>query len=153
MFHTGYLWTDPGAPPESRPTDIALMSPAAVDCMARRFPRLRILMAHFGNPWWEEAWKITWSNRNVHADLSGGTALGRSLRMWEDVFAPNGNLDTPTLNRVLYASDTTIFVAPGKERFRKHLEFYDNLYDVLKVPGDMRERINRGTAIELFELG
>ncbi len=91
MFHTGYLSDESRCPCPSRvPTDITLMAPAAVDCMARRFPKLRILMAHFGNPWWEEAWKITWSNRNVHADLSGGTALNRSLRMWEDIFRPNG---------------------------------------------------------------
>ncbi len=57
-------------------------APAAIDCMSRRHPDLKILMAHFGNPWWEEAWKITWSVPNVYAELSGGTAYQRSLMMW-----------------------------------------------------------------------
>ena len=45
------------------------MRPAAIDCLSRRHPDLKILMAHYGNPWWEEAWKITWSSPNVYADL------------------------------------------------------------------------------------
>ena len=142
MFHTGYLGTGLdmyGLPTKPRPTDITLMRPAAVDCMARRFPKLKILMAHFGNPWWEEAWKITWSNRNVHGELSGGTALIRSLRMWEDIFAPNGRLDMATLNRILYASDVIIFNNPGQEGFEAYFEFYDNLCNVIKAPEELRE--------------
>ncbi len=149
MFHTGFH----GLAAKPRPTDITLTRPAAVDSMARRFPKLKILMAHFGNPWWEEAWKITWSNRNVHAELSGPTTVRRSLRMWEDIFCPNGNLDTVTLNRILYASDVRIFDAPGREGFDVHFEFYDNLYNVIKAPEKVRERTNRGAALELFELG
>jgi len=156
MFHTGYIASgldDYGLPSKTRPTDIALMRPSAVDSMARRHRKLRILMAHFGNPWWEEAWKITWSNPNVHAELSGGTAYRRSLRMWEDIFAPNGNLDVETLNRVLFATDVVIFTHPGQEGFEGYFEFYDRLYSVIKAPAELREKINRGTAIELFKLG
>ena len=155
MFHTGYLGLgldDFGMPRKTRPTDISLMRPAAVDCMARRHPKLKILMAHFGNPWWEEAWKITWSNPLVYAELSGGTAYRRSLRMWEDVFSPNGNLDTETLDKILFASDVSFFSYPGKEGFEPYFAFYDALYDVIKAPAELREKINRGTAGELFEL-
>jgi predicted TIM-barrel fold metal-dependent hydrolase len=150
MFHTGYLAQ--GVWERSRPVDIALMRPSAVDSMARRHPSLRILMAHFGNPWWEEAWKITWSNPNVYAELSGGTAYRRSLRMWEDVFCPNGTLDTDTLNRVLYASDVSFFSRAGREGFEPYFVFYDALYDRIGAPEELREKINRGTAMKLFEL-
>lgn len=155
MFHTGYLargLDDFGVPKKPRPTDISLMRPAAVDCMARRFPKLKILMAHFGNPWWEEAWKITWSNPMVHAELSGGTAYRRSLLMWREIFSPNGNLDTETLNKVLFASDIVIFENPGNEGFQPYFEFYDKLFDAVKAPEELREKVNRGTAVELFEL-
>jgi predicted TIM-barrel fold metal-dependent hydrolase len=150
MFHTGYLGR--GVWERSRPVDIALMRPSAVDSMARRHPDLRILMAHFGNPWWEEAWKITWSNPNVYAELSGGTAFRRSLRMWEDVFCPNGDLDTETLDRVLYASDVSLFRNPGHEGFEPYFVFYDKLYDQIGASAELREKINRGTAMKLFEL-
>ena len=44
-----------------------------LDHIARLFPRLNIIGAHFGNPWWEEAWTMLKSNDNIYADLSGGT--------------------------------------------------------------------------------
>lgn len=156
MFHTGYLGIGLDQyelPRKSRPTDITLMRPAAIDCLIRRHPKLRVLMAHFGNPWWEEAWKVTWSDKNVYAELSGGTAYWRSLRMWEDIFCPNGKLDVETLNKVLFASDVVIFRNPGNEGFEPYFEFYDNLYNVIKAPDDLREKINRGTGLELFRLG
>ena len=153
MFHTGYLASELeayGIPRKPRPTDIALMRPSAVDSMARRHPRLKILMAHFGNPWWEEAWKITWSNPLVYAELSGGTAFRRSLRMWEDIFAPNGNLDTETMSRVVFASDVSFFSHPGQEGFEPYFEFYDKLFDTIGAPPELREKVNRETAMELF---
>ena len=151
MFHTGYLAF--GVFEKSRPTDITFMRPAAVDCLARRHRNLKILMAHFGNPWWEEAWKITWSNPKVYAELSGGTAYRRSLLMWREIFAPNGELDTETFSKLLFASDVTFFAHPGKERFEPYFEFYDKLFEAVGASEALREKVNRGNAIELFELG
>jgi predicted TIM-barrel fold metal-dependent hydrolase len=150
MFHTGYLGL--GVFQKSRPTDITFMRPAAVDSLARRHRDLKILMAHFGNPWWEEAWKITWSNPKVHAELSGGTAYRRSLLMWRETFAPNGELDVETFSKILYASDVRVFGEPGKEGFEPYFAFYDKLFDAVGAPDDLREKVNRGNALELFGL-
>jgi predicted TIM-barrel fold metal-dependent hydrolase len=150
MFHTGYLGL--GVFAKSRPTDITLMRPAAVDSLARRHRDLKILMAHFGNPWWEEAWKITWSNPKAYAELSGGTAYRRSLSMWRDLFAPNGELDVETFGKLLFASDVTVFVEPGSEGFQPYFDFYDKLFDAVGAPDDLRDRVNRGTALALFDL-
>jgi len=149
MFHTGYLGI--GVFERARPTDITFMSPAAVDCMSRRHPDLKILMAHFGNPWWEEAWKIMWSVPNVYAELSGGTAFKRSMRMWAETFAPNGVLDPESLGKVLYASDVRVFIE--NEGFDPYFEFYDELFDAVGASPEMREKVNRGNALELFGLG
>jgi len=146
MFHTGYLAM--GVFERARPTDIRNMSPAAVDCMSRRHPDLKILMAHFGNPWWEEAWKIMWSVPNVYAELSGGTAFKRSIRMWAEIFAPNGVLDEESLGKVLYASDVSVF--RENEGFEPYFEFYDKLFDAVGASEEMRERVNRGNARMLF---
>jgi len=148
MFHTGYLAR--GSDP-SRPTDIALMRPAAVDCMSRRHPDLKILMAHFGNPWWEEAWKIMWSVPNVYAEMSGGTAYRRSISMWAEIFAPNGELDEESMNKLLFASDMSIF--RENEGFEPYFVFYDRLFDAVGASAEMREKVNRGTAMRLFGLG
>jgi len=147
MFHTGYLARRRDT---RRPTDIALMRPAAVDCTSRRHPDLKILMAHFGNPWWEEAWKIMWSVPTVYAELSGGTAYKRSISMWVEIFAPNGALDEESMNRLLFASDMSIFVED--EGFEPYFEFYDKVFDAVGASPEMREKVNRGTALRLFGL-
>jgi len=147
MFHTGYLARrrEP-----KRPTDIALMRPAAIDCMGRRHPDLKILMAHFGNPWWEEAWKILWSVPNVYAELSGGTAYKRSISMWAEMFAPNGELDEESMSKLLFASDMSIF--REDEGFEPYFVFYDKLFDAVGASAEMREKVNRGTTLRLFGL-
>jgi predicted TIM-barrel fold metal-dependent hydrolase len=146
VFHTGYLGRSFAAP--SRPTDIALMRPAAVDCLSRRHPDLKIIMAHYGNPWWEEAWKIAWSTPNVYADLGGGTAIFRSLTMWREMFAPNGVLDETSLTKLMFASDVRYFdVEPD---VKPYCDFYDGLFEAVGAPEELRERANRGNAEALF---
>lgn len=148
VFHTGYLARSFAAP--SRPTDIALMRPSAVDCLSRRHPELKIVMSHYGNPWWEEAWKITWSNPNIYADLSGGTAFKRSLLMWRETFAPNGQLDTESVEKLLFASDVGYF--HGDPQVEPYFEFYDKVFDAIGAPPELREKVNRGNAAALFGL-
>jgi predicted TIM-barrel fold metal-dependent hydrolase len=148
VFHTGYLGRSFAAP--SRPTDIALMRPAAVDCLSRRHPDLKIIMAHYGNPWWEEAWKIAWSTPHVYADMGGGTAIYRSLAMWREMFAPNGVLDETSLAKLMFASDVGYF--EGEPNVKPYFDFYDKLLDAVGAPEELRERVNRGNAAALFAL-
>lgn len=147
IFHTGYLMAkffDPGyILGRSKYIDIANMRPAAVDLVARAFPDMKILMAHFGNPWWEEAWSILSCNQNIYADLSGGTAFQKSMNMWKDLFAPNGKLHNGTVRKLCFASDGTHFV-PGESDYVPVLEFYMRLYEELKVPNELIDLINYG---------
>jgi len=146
VFHTGYLAPEFSRSPSH--TDITLMRPAAIDALSRRHPDLKILMAHYGNPWWEEAWKITWSSPNVYADLCGGTAIYRSLNMWRGLFAPNGTLDPVSISKLLFATDDRIF----EEAYDPNpfCEFYDELFDAIGASEAQREQVNRGNAIRLF---
>jgi predicted TIM-barrel fold metal-dependent hydrolase len=45
--------------------------PLLVDEVAVDFPRVRFVLAHFGNPWLLEAAEVIYKNINVWADLSG----------------------------------------------------------------------------------
>ena len=45
--------------------------PIYVDKVAASFPRLKIIMAHFGWPWYEEALAVAMHKANVYIDLSG----------------------------------------------------------------------------------
>ncbi len=146
VFHTGYLGRSAGV----RHTDITLMRPAAVDCLSRRHPDLKIVMAHYGNPWWEEAWKIAWSTPNVYADMGGGTAFTRSLLMWREMLAPNGLLDEASVAKLMFATDVRYF--DSEPQVEPYIRFYEDLLEAVGAPESLRERVNCGNALALFNI-
>jgi predicted TIM-barrel fold metal-dependent hydrolase len=146
VYHTGYLGTSGR---ELRPVQIEHMRAAQIDAIARRFPDLRILMAHFGNPWWEEAWKISWSHPNVYADLSGGTAIHRATRMWAETFAPDGALLESSVRKLCFASDVRYFLEDAYP-FEPYITFYDRILERIGASEALREQVYRGNAGALF---
>ena len=154
VFHTGYLMVglfEKGGKYGEKPSliDITDMRPAAIDRIVRGVPDLKILMAHFGNPWWEEAWKMIATHKNVYADLSGGTAYRRALSMWSEMFAPDGALDTQSAEKLCFGSDCGYFAA-GHFGFEKYIDFYDRLFDRIALPDISRERVRSGNISSLF---
>ena len=153
IFHTGFVLLgrfEPGSW-DARKTivDITNMRPSALDRVARAFPDLKIIMAHFGNPWWEEAWKMIGSHKNIYADLSGGDTFRRSIDMWKEIFAPNGNLDTGALSKLCFGTDGQSFL-PGHYGTPAVFKLYDRLFDILKIPSEIQEKINRGNILKLL---
>ncbi len=146
VFHTGYLGFHRR---EARPINMQHMRAAEIDTVARRFPKLRIVMAHFSNPWWEEAWKISWTRGNVYADLSGGTAVNRSLAMWSETFAPNGKLLPGSLAKLTFASDLVYWRAE-LPAVRQYIDFYEEIFNRVKAPAGLRRKIWSRTAAGLF---
>ncbi len=64
VFHTGALETgDRGLLKYSHPLNI--------DEVAHHFPKLKIVMAHMGNPWLLDCAAVMSKNENVYADMSG----------------------------------------------------------------------------------
>jgi len=149
VFHTGYLMQ--AAEREERPKHMEYMRAAQVEVVSRRFPGLKILMAHFSNPWWEEAWKVSWTKPNVYADLSGGTAIHRSTRMWAEMFAPDGQLLESSIRKLCFASDVHYF-REGEYPFEPYMAFYDRVYDQIGLSPELREVVDRGNARSLFGL-
>lgn len=45
--------------------------PLHVDRIAHSFPKLKIIMAHMGNPWLIDTVAVMWKNPNVYTDFSG----------------------------------------------------------------------------------
>lgn len=64
IFHTGMLM-------EGVPGRLKQSHPLNIDCLAHRFPELKIVMAHFGNPWIVDGTAVVLRNKNVYIDLSG----------------------------------------------------------------------------------
>ena len=148
VFHTGYLGFRGREDP---PVQMEHMRAAQVEAIARRFPDLKILMAHFSNPWWEEAWKVSLSTKNVYADLSGGTAILRSVRMWAEMFAPDGRLLEASIGKLCFGSDTR-YLREGEFPFERYIEFYERIFDAIGLPEQLRDRVNRGNIRSLFGL-
>lgn len=156
VFHTGYLSDTLFKPGRllgrEDYVDITHMRPAAIDRIARAFPELKILMAHFGNPWWEEAWNVIHSFPNVYADLSGGTAYRKPMEMWKQLFTFDGRIDAATVGKLCFASDGSSCFQ-GVWESRPHIEFYEQFFEALNVPAELREKINRGNAQMLTRRG
>lgn len=148
VYHTGYLGTHGR---ELRPVQIEHMRAAQIDVIARRFPDLKILMAHFSNPWWEEAWKISWTHLNVYADLSGGTAIRRATRMWAETFAPDGELLESSVRKLCFGSDVRYF-QEGAYPFEPYIAFYDRILDRIGASEALKEQVCRGNVRALFGL-
>ena len=155
VFHTGFLsdkLLKPGALLGREDyVDITHMRPATADRIARAFPDLNILMAHFGNPWWEEAWNAVHSFENVYADLSGGTGYRRPIEMWKQLFTFGGGPDIASIAKLCFASDAS-YCFQDFYQFQPFIEFYERFFDALDVPADVREQVNRGNVRRLVGL-
>jgi predicted TIM-barrel fold metal-dependent hydrolase len=63
IFHTGDC--------VSTMARLKFSHPLTIDDLAFRFPSLKIVMAHMGNPWLWDTAEVIYKNENVYADLSG----------------------------------------------------------------------------------
>ncbi|MDP6779279.1 MAG: amidohydrolase family protein [Candidatus Latescibacteria bacterium] len=148
VFHTGYLGCSGR---ELNPVCMEHMRAAQVERIARRFPDLKMLMAHYSNPWWEEGWKVSMSSPNVYADLSGGTAILRSTRMWSDLLAPDGQILEASIRKLCFGSDVGYF-REGEFPFKPNIDFYERIFDAIDLPPELREQVNRGNVRTIFGL-
>lgn len=64
IFHTGLLL-------KGSKGFLKNAHPLAIDEVASSFPDLKIVIAHFGNPWIQDCAAVVVKNQNVYADLSG----------------------------------------------------------------------------------
>lgn len=148
IFHTGYLAFGRR---EERPVWMEHMRAAQVEVVSRRFPDLKILMSHFSNPWWDEAWKVAWTKQNVYADLSGGTAIQRSTAFWADLFAPDGKVFERSVRKLCFGSDVGYF-RKGQFPFEPYIAFHERIFDRIGLSKRLREKVNHGNVRALFRL-
>lgn len=68
MFHTGDTATSTGSLEHARPI--------ALDKVANERQSLKIIVCHFGNPWFQETAELLYKHPNVYADISGLFSVG-----------------------------------------------------------------------------
>lgn len=104
LIHTGQIF-DPG-------NKIKYNNPVFVDDVAVDFPSLRLIVAHFGWPWVDEAIAVVQRNPNVYFDISG----------WAPKYIPKLVIDYmngPLSDKALFGTD---FPLISWERFISELE-------------------------------
>jgi len=93
LLHTGFVLLTEGDAAEGVSSDF--MRPACLDLVARRFPRLRMILAHLGMPWYEEAATMARFHPNVYVDWTASrhgwrtvksTTFFRELFWWDNAF-------------------------------------------------------------------
>jgi len=100
VIHTGFT---------SRFKHIKYGQPIYIDKVAADFPKLRIVIAHVGVPWVDEAITVAAKNPNVSVDVSGWQAF--ASRMPHKVYrmVADAKLMRVFPNRMLWGSDFPLF--------------------------------------------
>lgn len=146
LFHLGIVanlpgWTD---------CDSNLMRAIHLDHIARSLPELRLVGAHFGNPWCEEAAMSCRWNPNLFFDLSGSLLkyrrpafLGELL--WWKAGGPYASPDrTDAWQKIVFGSDV------DSEQIADVINDYTVVMDTLGLAPELREAMWYGTAARLL---
>ena len=75
LFHTGDTAFSTG--------DLARSHPLTLDALANKREELKIVLCHFGNPWFEDVAELIYKHPNVYADISGLTTGGAYAAKYE----------------------------------------------------------------------
>ena len=77
LFHTGDTAFSTG--------ELARSHPLTLDGLANKREELRIVLCHFGNPWFEDVAELIYKHQNVYTDISGlitGGAYAEKYAKW-----------------------------------------------------------------------
>lgn len=148
LFHLGIVsnsrgWTD---------VDNNQMRPVYLDHIARTFPELRMIGAHFGNPWSDEAAMCCRWNMNLFFDLSGSLLKYRKpsylgeLLWWRSTghYAARDGRDA--WEKIVFGSDV------DSPEIEDMVNGYSGLMDALELAPELREAIWQGTAKRILGL-
>ena len=149
LFHLGIVARRRDMEQDDR--DSNRCRPIYLDHIARLFPALRIIGAHLGNPWYEEATMSARWNANLWFDLSGSTLKKktpdfiRSLLWWDKPGHPyQGHMGKHPFEKIVFGTDV------AHEWMADVHQDYQLLLDGMGVSPEHRERIMGGNAVEIL---
>lgn len=135
VFHTGYVAPDKQGGEDIIP-DSAI--PGLVSLVLNKFPKLKVVIAHFGNPFYEQVSMILNNHSNVWADLSG-LEIGKNPKLSQkDMEHITSVLDKTDKSKLVYGSDWPLspmdkYISLVKriipEKFHEMI-FYENALNV-----------------------
>lgn len=140
LFHTGWV---------SQYNDISYdvackrMNPIFLDTIARYFPELTVVGAHFGGGIWSEiACKIVMRHPRLFFDLSGGTVCNKPYSFFRRLFAESTvtglvsrreKINTAIFEKFVYGTDGA--------RHKNSIMFYRNLMKRFNVSHEIQNKV------------
>jgi uncharacterized protein len=132
--------------------DCGLMRPIHLDSIARTFPDWKIVGAHLGNPFYEEATMSSRWNPNLFFDLSGSTLKAHrpeqiSELLWWDSTTRYGSPDgTAAWEKIVFGSDVDYF------EIKDVLHDYEVLMRSANLRDEWRAAVRYRTAARILGL-
>lgn len=150
LFHLGIVAREPKQ--HLKDVSMARMRPVFLDRIARRLPELKLIGAHYGNPWYEEAAELARMHPNVFFDLTGSSMKKKrpeyfdELMWWgkDEQYGRMGN--NHPYQKLLFGTDV------GVEMMEDVLSDYRRLLDTCNMSEEFRALVMGGTAAEIFGL-
>lgn len=131
--------------------DSNLMRAIHLDHIARQLPALRIVGAHFGNPWSDEAGMACRWNPNLFFDFSGSLLKYRSPQFLSDLlwWRPEGPYPSPdkshAWSKIVFGSDV------ADDMIADVVGDYERMMSALNLNDTLRQLVWNGTATKLLE--
>jgi len=150
IYHLGIVAR--GAQDKYRDIDNNRHRPIYMDTIARAFPDLQIVGAHFGNPWYSEAGMACRWNPNLYFDLSGSTLKKKSAQALGELlwWTPTTRYKDPqgrhAWEKIVFGSDVPI------GEIEEVLDDYRRVMAELEIADDLQEKVLGGTMARLLGL-
>lgn len=134
----------------------ARMRPSFLSSVARAFPKLTVIGAHLGNPWYDEAAEAARWDPNLYFDVTGSTLLKKqnNLAIFKEFFWWGAGVASPhtpksgshAFEKLLFGTDEDPLNLPD------NIVRYKRMLDACDVPADVQAKVMGGTAARLLGL-
>lgn len=125
VIHTGFT---------SRFKHVKYAQPVHVDKVAADFPSLKIVLAHVGVPWTQEALMVASKNPNVSVDVSGWQVYASRVPINVYRMIAEAKLNRVFPSRVLFGSDFPLF------EYAMPLKAWVTFFTKLRIPEEMTDQ-------------
>ena len=150
LFHLGIVarheYTSPQRINSNR------MKPIYLDTIARISPKLTIIGAHLGNPWYEEATMAARWNPNLYFDLTGSTLKKKTPEFFGSLlwWTPKTRYRDPegryAWEKILFGTDVLY------NEIEEVMEDYKRVLNMLEIDQKIQEKIFGNTMAKILKL-
>lgn len=148
LFHTGIV----ARTSRDRTFDVnnERHRPIYLDTIARHIPELKIIGAHLGNPWYDEASMACRWNPNLYFDLSGSSLKKKppeffqTMLWWTETTQYRDPEGRPAWEKIVFGSDVAINLIEDV------MQDYQRTMDAIGLRKDLQDAVFGGTMAKLL---